>query len=76
MANNTENTKTEPKMISIPELAKRWNCSRHHVWNQVQNEEIPAIKVGKRWFISMMYVNGVESELNKSIMERQLPNVV
>ena len=76
MSNNTEITKTEPTMISIPELARRWKCSRHHVWNQVQNEEIPAIKVGKRWFISMMYVNGVESELNKSIMERQLPNVV
>tara|TARA_R100000808_G_C2133583_1_gene142289 strand:- start:1424 stop:1639 length:216 start_codon:yes stop_codon:yes gene_type:complete len=66
--------KEEATMISIPELAKRWKCSRHHIWNQVQDKEIPAIQVGKRWFISMMYVNEIETELNKSLLERQQTN--
>ena len=51
-ANNPE----DRKLISIPKLAKRWDVSRHHIWNEVQRGNIPAIQSGKRWFIGMTFV--------------------
>ena len=51
-ANNHE----DRKLISIPKLAKRWDVSRHHIWNEVQRGNIPAIQSGKRWFIGMTFV--------------------
>ena len=51
-ANNPE----DRKLISIPKLAKRWDVSRHHIWNEGQRGNIPAIQSGKRWFIGMTFV--------------------
>tara|TARA_R100000687_G_scaffold41574_1_gene34092 strand:+ start:13 stop:279 length:267 start_codon:yes stop_codon:yes gene_type:complete len=72
---NKEETKVDDledrKLISIPKLAKRWDVSRHHIWNEVQRGNIPAIKSGKRWFIGMKFVLGWE-EMHDQLAKEKL----
>jgi len=65
------NNLEDRKLISIPKLAKRWDVSRHHIWNEVQRGNIPAIKSGKRWFIGMKFVLGWE-EMHDQLAKEKL----
>ena len=51
----------EVTMISIPYLSKRWGCSRNFIWDRCKTKEIPATKIGDRWFIPMWWVKEQES---------------
>ena len=55
-------TNIEMKMISIPNLAKSWGCSRNFLWERCKNEEIPATKIGDRWFIPTWWVKEKENK--------------
>ncbi len=60
----------EPKLIGITQLSKRWTCSRHHIWNKIDQGQIPAIKSGKKWFIPMSYVLEYEKIHDKLAKEK------
>jgi len=65
------NNPEDRKLISIPKLAKRWDVSRHHIWNEVHRGNIPAIQSGKRWFIGMNFVLGWE-EMHDQLAKEKL----
>ena len=46
--------------------------SRHHIWNQIQKDTIPAVKSGAKWFIPMSFVKSFEEfteQRAKEVME-------
>ena len=51
-----EKGKGNVTMISIPNLAKAWGCSRDFLWRMAKTGEIPATKIGERWFIPRWWV--------------------
>ena len=72
MFNYSANTPQEPKLIGITQLSKRWSMSRHHIWNQIQKDTIPAVKSGTKWFIPMSFVKEFEKlveQRSKEVME-------
>ena len=72
MFNWSTNTPQEPKLIGITQLSKRWSMSRHHIWNQIQKDTIPAVKSGTKWFIPMSFVKSFEEfteQRAKEVME-------
>jgi len=54
-------------MISIPNLAKSWGCSRNFIWERCKNGEIPATKIGDRWFIPQWWVDQQEQTVNAKV---------
>ena len=54
-------------MISIADLVKRWGSTRHFIWNKCKNGEIPATKIGDKWFISMTYVEEFEKDMKSKV---------
>ena len=62
-------TKTEVTMISIPNLAKTWGCSRNFIWERCKTREIPATKIGDRWFIPMWWVKEQESKEQEPVAQ-------
>ena len=52
--------KGEQTMISVTQLAERWDCSSHHIWNQIKDGKIPANKLGGKWFIQKSFVDEFE----------------
>ena len=74
--NWSTNTPQEPMLISITRLAKRLGFSRHHVWNLIDRDEIPAVKsslTGNKWFVPMSFVKEFEKLLeqrSKEVMEK------
>ena len=53
---------TTRTMLSIPELAERWGCSRNFIWQRCKSEEIPSRRImGDRWFIPMAWVEKQET---------------
>ena len=66
------NTSQEPMLISITRLAKRLGFSRHHVWNLIDRDEIPAVKsslTGNKWFVPMSFVKEFEKLLEQHSKE-------
>jgi excisionase family DNA binding protein len=41
---------TEPQVYTVPELARRWKCSRHTVTAAINANRLQAFKVGERQF--------------------------
>ena len=53
---------TTRTMLSIPELAERWGCSRNFIWQRCKSEEIPSRRImGDRWFIPVSWVEKQET---------------
>ena len=50
----------EQTLISIPDLAQRWGTDKSGLWNKVQSGDIPANRLGIRWFIPMDFVKEFE----------------
>lgn len=50
----------EPRMISIIKLSRQWGCSRNFIWERCKSGEIPATKIGDRWFVPMWWVKEKE----------------
>ena len=52
-------------LISIPDLMNRWNTSRQYVWKRCKSGEIPATKIGERWYIDFEWVRKTEKPTNQ-----------
>jgi len=61
---NKENEQPpKQKLISIKDLVDRWGCSRHFAWEKCKSGEIPANKIGERWFINLSWVEEYEDNM-------------
>ena len=67
-------TNIEMTMISIPNLAKSWGCSRNFLWERCKTDEIPATKIGDRWFIPMWWVKEREHKNFNDCAKPQFSN--
>ena len=56
-------------MIAVPDLAKRWGCSRGFLWNRCKKEQMPASKIGDRWFVPMWYVEQQEKNSHNTELD-------
>ena len=63
----------EITMISIPDLAKAWGCSRNFIWGRCKSGEIPATQIGDRWFIPIWWVKEQVSNINEPVVAEKLP---
>ena len=52
----------EKTYLSIPELAKRWGCSKNFVWERCNSGKIPSMKIDDRWFISVKWILDQEAK--------------
>jgi len=52
----------EKTYLSIPELAKRWGCSKNFVWERCKSGKIPSMKIDDRWFISVKWILDQEAK--------------
>ena len=59
---------TNQKFISIPELAKILGISRIAVYKQVKSGKIKAVKIGRNYAISEVYLKEI---LGKELTENQ-----
>ena len=48
-------------MMSIPDLAKAWGCSRNFLWGRCKSGDIPSTKIGDRWFIPTWWIKEQEA---------------
>ena len=58
----TTNKIDEKTYLSIPELAKRWGCSKNFVWERCKSGKIPSMKIDDRWFISVKWILDQEAK--------------
>jgi len=35
-------------LVSVPDVAERLACSRHHVYDLIEQGELPAVRIGAR----------------------------
>ena len=61
-------------LITIPDLVDRWGWSRNSIWKRCKSGEIPATKIGERWFIQMDWVVKTEQPNNQSSTSNLEPN--
>ena len=52
----------EITMTSIPDQSRRWGCSKNFLWERCKSGEIPATKIGDRWFIPIWWVKEQEQK--------------
>ena len=64
------NNPVEPKLLGITQVAKRWGFSRHHIWNLIDRNDIPAVKSGNKWFIPMAFILEYEAIQEKRSKEK------
>ena len=53
------------RVATISEVANRTGANRSTIWRRIKAETIPAVQLGKKWFISLEYVTALEQEAYK-----------
>ena len=58
---------SDPKFISISNLAKRWGMSNKTIWRKFKSGQLMARKLGDNsiWYIEMENVLSIESDSSK-----------
>ena len=58
---------SDPKFISISNLAKRWGMSNKTIWRKCKSGQLMARKLGDNsiWYIEMEKVLSIESDSSK-----------
>lgn len=52
----------EPQFLSIADLAIILNVSDQHIYNQVKNNTIPSIRLGKKWLIPISFLQSLSNQ--------------
>tara|TARA_Y100000588_G_C14253448_1_gene924434 strand:- start:2306 stop:2524 length:219 start_codon:yes stop_codon:yes gene_type:complete len=58
---STDMSDIQITMMSIPDLAKAWGCSRNFLWGRCKSGDIPSTKIGDRWFIPTWWIKEQEA---------------
>ncbi len=56
---------SQTDLLTIPEAAKQVLHSERKLWRMIQDEELPAIKRGRDWFISQDEINKLRIDNGK-----------
>jgi len=65
-------TDDEVTMLSIPDLARPWDCSRNFIWACCRSGEIPSTKIGGKWLIPVWWV---KKQVQRGMVDGETKNV-